>query len=98
MGATWTVSSQPEDEADFEKIGQAILNANPGDTIEVKSGVYNENIEVILPLTIRGAEVGMPLIDGNGYRPTILISAPNCTIETLNIEGAGIRNLMQELL
>ena len=41
---TWIVDN--EGDGDFKLIQKAINNANPGDTIEVYSGIYNEDITI----------------------------------------------------
>ncbi len=41
--------------------GSALADANPGDTIEVCAGTYNENVEIATSnVTLRGAKAGVP--------------------------------------
>ncbi len=53
---------------DYAKIQDAIDAARPGDTIEVHSGIYSENVNVTKRLNLLG--IGMPMADagekGNG--------------------------------
>ena len=67
-------------------IQAAIDAATAGDTIEVPSGTYNENVDVNKPLTLRGVDTGagMPVIDGKGG-DVITLSASGCTVEGFEI-------------
>ncbi|MCU0851350.1 MAG: right-handed parallel beta-helix repeat-containing protein [Candidatus Thermoplasmatota archaeon] len=67
-----TVDDEPGD-ADYTSIKEALNHSNPGDTIEVYSGTYNEsNITIMIPnLTLKGIpnelgdgnDSGKPIID-----------------------------------
>lgn len=86
-GATLTVNR--DGGADFKTIQNAIFEAESGDTIEVYSGTYNENVMVYEELTIRGVGPWNTIIDGGGYRSTLNITADNCTIETITCTASG---------
>lgn len=51
---------------DYTRIQWAIDNVTDGNTIEVQSGTYYENLSVNKKLTLRG--IGMPVVDGHGKR------------------------------
>ena len=50
----------------YTSISAAIAAANPGDTIMVSPGTYNEHIWINKPLTIIGADKETTIIDGSG--------------------------------
>jgi parallel beta-helix repeat protein len=84
--------------AEYTKIQDAINNSNPGDTIYVYNGTYNENI-IINKTSIQliGEAKYSTIIDGSGFeyvifilgRNDILIS--NFTIRNSSSSGKGIR-------
>ncbi len=73
--------------AEFRTIGSAIRAAQPGDTIRVSGGTYNEDLVLDKPLSIEG--IGKPRIRGSGRGSVVVISAPNCTVRGLIIEHCG---------
>ncbi len=85
-----------------QSIQDAIDAAASGDTIEINSGTYIENLRINKPLTIRGVDVGsgLPVIDANSKGNAIEISADQVILENIvstNASrssmrpGAGIR-------
>jgi len=50
----------------YSGIQTAINAASSGDTIQVQSGTYYENVNVTKQLTLRG--IGMPVVDANEKR------------------------------
>lgn len=82
--------------ATHKSIGEAVSAASAGDTIYMKSGVYNEAVTIdkkvsIKPLT---GEKGEILLDGSNKDTGITIVASGCSIEGFTLKnyskGAGI--------
>ena len=69
--------------ATSENIADVIANAKYGDTIELQSDIYTEDIIIDKPLTVIGTSNGKSVITGR-----IVISAPDVTITncTINID------------
>ncbi|MEW6069865.1 MAG: right-handed parallel beta-helix repeat-containing protein, partial [Candidatus Thermoplasmatota archaeon] len=68
-------------------IQKAIDDAVPGNTIEIASGVYRENIIINKTLSMIGENRDTTIIEGNGTYDVIFILA-----KYVNISGFGIRN------
>jgi hypothetical protein len=94
-----TVDNEPGD-ADYTSITDALNNANPGDTIEVYSGTYNEHgititkegISLIgIPHELgNGSDTGKPYINGQGCSVDILTAdAKNVTISGFRFQNWG---------
>jgi len=78
--ATWTVRpGQP--------LQPVIDAAAAGDVIEVQRGVYDGNLRIDKPLTLRGVE--RPTIRGGQRGDTIRVEAPDVTIEGLIVRDSG---------
>lgn len=74
-----------------KSIQDAIYESKPGDTIEIQSGTYLENVAVTKPLLIRGVDTGSgrPTIDAGGMGSSIALLADGISLENLNLQGAG---------
>jgi outer membrane protein OmpA-like peptidoglycan-associated protein len=57
---------------DYKKIGDALGNADAGDTIKVSRGVYNENITLIMGVVLMGEDPLTTIIDGGRRGPTVM--------------------------
>jgi nitrous oxidase accessory protein len=76
----------------YATIKSAMLAAEAGDTILVKSGFYKEgNILIVKPLTFIGE--GFPVIDGDRRFEVITIKASNVIISGFKIQHSGFATL-----
>ena len=57
---------------DFDKIADALGNADAGDTIKVARGTYNENITLIMGVVLKGEDPLATIIDGGRRGPTVM--------------------------
>lgn len=97
---TFSVIIVPDD---YQTIQEAINHANTGDKIEVKSGVYYENLIVNKTLSITGSNKDTTIIDADNEGNVIHISADNVeitgfTIRNTGLESAGIKTTSNENL
>jgi nitrous oxidase accessory protein NosD len=77
---------------DFDAIQDAIDAASDGDTIEVCTGTYNEDLVIEKPLTLID-QGGMTTIDGSGTTSVIAIeTAGLVTIDGFVIQGGAATN------
>jgi parallel beta-helix repeat protein len=86
---TWTVDDSGS--ADFTRIQDAINASNPGDTIEVRSGTYYENVDIDKQLILTGIDTGTgkPVVDAGEIGSVITISAGGCVVNGFNVTGSG---------
>jgi parallel beta-helix repeat protein len=88
-----------EGDGDYTSIKEALNHADPGDTIEVYSGIYYEHDilinkeEIVLkgiPYELgSGNDIGKPFIYGQGLDDVINIKAKNISIIGFHIENGG---------
>lgn len=57
---------------DYQKIADALGNADAGDTILVKRGTYNENITLVMGVVLKGEDPLTTIIDGGRRGPTVM--------------------------
>ena len=74
---------------DYEKIQDAIDNANTGDTVYVYSGTYYENIVIEKTINLEGIDENYTIIDGMGIDDVITLGAKS---DFVNISGFTIQN------
>lgn len=85
---TWYVGKNER----FKSLASAIQQAQAGDRILVKPGVYHEhNLIIDKALTIQG--IGMPILDGEGKYEVLSIKASQVTIQGFHIRNSGISSL-----
>ena len=83
---------------DYPTIEVAINHASLGDTILVQSGVYNENLQINKPLTLRAENGATTMIVGaGGSTPTavVAIEANDVTVSGLTIKSQTYKNTSQ---
>jgi parallel beta-helix repeat protein len=73
----------------YDTISEALADAEGGDTIEVASGTYAENLEIEVPLTLVGIGQTKPVIDGRGDEG-IVLDADYATISGFNITNCEV--------
>jgi len=72
---TWTVGGVG---ADFPLIAPAIAASSDGDVIEVRAGVYREDLVLDRRLSIIG--IGRPTLFGTGVGTVVTIVAAGCQV------------------
>lgn len=80
FSATFTV-------ADVDALEEALEEAEDGDTVLLKAGVYETNAAVTYPLIIKGEEGAV--IDAGGEGSALTIHVPGVRVENLAIRGYG---------
>jgi len=97
---TWYVDDDGGDGIDYMKIQQAVDAASEGDTVEVRSGAYHENVDLDKRLILTGVDTGegKPVVDAEGDGSPITVMVDGCTVDGFDVtgsedewEGAGIR-------
>jgi parallel beta-helix repeat protein len=78
---------------DYPTINAAVTHASAGDIVLVKTGVYNENIQITKPLTLEGQGSAVIVGDG-GSTPTAVLklNANNIVVSGLTIESQTYTN------
>lgn len=87
--ATYTVSSSG---GNFTGIAEAVLQARPGDTIMVASGLYPETVRIDKALTLIGTDTGggLPTIEPDTRGNAVEITSSNCTFANFLIRNARL--------
>ncbi|MCL2260403.1 MAG: OmpA family protein [Fibromonadales bacterium] len=57
---------------DYKTITDALGNADAGDTVFVKRGVYNENVTLIMDVVLKGEDPLTTIIDGGRRGPAVM--------------------------
>lgn len=92
-----------EGDGDFTTINNAVRAAKIGDTIEVYSGIYYENVIVDKQLILKGIakelgtgdDIGKPTIDSEGFgslessNSSIKLKADRCIVENFTVINSG---------
>jgi hypothetical protein len=65
----------------YSTIQEAVDAGNPGDTITLAAGTYQENLRVDKPFTIKGAGEGKTIIDGSGIGSVIIVGKNRSNID-----------------
>lgn len=79
----------PRESSATFSIAKAVRNASPGDTVRVPPGTYREDTIVIdRPLVLLGT--GRPVLDGEGERGLIEVTADSVTISGFIFSNTGV--------
>lgn len=73
--------------AQFQVIRDAIDQARSGDVIEVRAGIYNENLLIDKQLTLIG--IDRPVVRGTGSGSVVVIAADLCIFRGFRIQHSG---------
>jgi nitrous oxidase accessory protein len=99
LAISWSITTQHANAVktivvpdQFATITQAIAQAAAGDTIQVKTGTYQENLNINKPLTLQGQEPQTTIIIGEGNldrgaQPVIQVTTNNVKISGFTIES-----------
>lgn len=84
QGATTTVDAG-------QSLQEAIEDASPGDVLEVKSGVYRENLNITKQLILLGVDTGggMPVVDAGGAGDSIILYADGIILQGFVATNSG---------
>jgi parallel beta-helix repeat protein len=77
---------------DYTRIRAAVDAANPGDTIEVHSGIYNENLNIHKRVILIGMDTGdgIPVVNAKERGSSITLSADGITLKGFNATNSGL--------
>lgn len=76
----------------YTTIQAAVNAAAPGDTINVGSGIYNENVSIAKALTLKGAQAGVAGKNHSGAESTVkslAITAGDVTVDGFAFNGSS---------
>jgi parallel beta-helix repeat protein len=76
----------------YSTIQKAVDAANPGDTILVASGIYQENVVVNKPLRIVGEDANTTIVDAGGYDWSNITKCFSVLSRNIFLENLAIRN------
>lgn len=79
----------------YPKIQIALDDANPGDTIFVKNGTYNESIIIEKTINLVGESEDRTIINGSGLVNSIFINESLVNISRFTVTGTGINSLIK---
>ena len=78
--AVWTVAS-------VDELDEALEEAEDGDTVFLKAGHYETQVDILYPIHLDG-EAGA-VIDAGGEGSAVLVRVPDVTLKNLTIKGYG---------
>ncbi len=92
--ATYTVCPSG---CDYTRIQAAINATDPGDTIEVHSGIYFELVNVKKQLTVRGVDTGggKPVVDARRRGSAITLTVDGTTLEGFTVTNGTGREMRE---
>lgn len=74
---------------DYPTINAAIGNATKGDTIQVKNGVYHENVFIDRSVSLVGEDKASTIIDCDSAGTVVWINADNTSISDFTMRNSG---------
>ena len=80
-------------EDDYLTIQEAINAAEPGDTINVKAGVYYENVVVNKSVSLLGEARETTIVDGGGNGHVVFVEANNVTVSGFTLRNSGLGSI-----
>ena len=84
-----TISVAKDGSGNYEKIQTAINNSQNGDNINVKNGIYQENILINKIISLNGQDKEKTVIDANNHEDGIKIEANWVNISNFRITNCG---------
>jgi parallel beta-helix repeat protein len=88
LGATYAeIATVCPSGCDYASIAAGINVAHPGDTVEVHSGTYLENLIIKKPMILKGMDTGngRPIVDANRNGSGIMLAANGITLTGFKI-------------
>jgi nitrous oxidase accessory protein len=85
VGQAATLTVGPADQ--FQSIQKAVDHAQSGDVIEVRAGVYNENVVIDKQLSLIG--IDRPVLHGSGSGSVVVITADASVLRGFRVEHSG---------
>lgn len=75
---------------EYNRIILGVDHANPGDTVEVRSGIYKENVVIATPIILKGVDSGrgIPELDADHNGSGFTIAADGVLIEGFKVRNA----------
>jgi len=73
---------------DYTSIQKAIDNASPRDAIEVRDGIYRENVNITKRLFLKGS--GLTVVDASGNKSAITISADGVKLDGFIVTNSSL--------
>jgi parallel beta-helix repeat protein len=79
-----------QDGCNYSTISSGVYYAQPGDVVKVKSGIYNENVIIKKPITVRGFDTGAgrPIINASFNESGFIISGDGVTLDGFEINNS----------
>ncbi len=74
----------------YSSIQSAINNANPGDTIFIQNGIYEEYLKISKNISLIGESINGTVITGNNTEDVIYVTSSGVTITNLTVSGSGV--------
>jgi len=73
---------------DYATIQEAVINSNPGDTIQVSPGTYHVNLFIDKNLTLTGENAETTILNGDGESTVIRANSTSITVSGFTITNA----------